>query len=298
MIIHLETELQFAHDRLNSIYDDTTPKDITKTRDDSEDLSRSEVEAPLSSTSVQPPVNSTEQPPVNDLDGKVVNKIEEHEKLQVELNEMSAQLRRAQRFNVLLHFFAHRSNQLVREVEFVRRQLLNTEQERAYLRNHLHYVMMEKEDLGILLANANRQAVETREVDNLNNMLMEQRDCFQKLREENVRLKESIEAKDDEAQRLLEKLEKVTVKNEKVAQKNRQLQKLVEDIHGCWENASLLLNDSTATTPATPTTPETSRTLISPQSPYDKKPPMGQRKRPPTSMTTERTRNRSNKPSI
>ncbi|EGT40727.1 hypothetical protein CAEBREN_02165 [Caenorhabditis brenneri] len=71
MIFHLETELQLALDRLKPIYDDTTLKDITGTRDDSKNSSSLDVDASLSSTSAQPPVNDITQPLMENLNGKV-----------------------------------------------------------------------------------------------------------------------------------------------------------------------------------------------------------------------------------
>ncbi|CAL2034255.1 unnamed protein product [Caenorhabditis brenneri] len=268
MISHLEKELRFANDRLKSLSDDTTSQDDTETREDYKNPFSSKVDCSAFS---EPPVNDTQKHPIKNLKEKEKSVTEENGK---SVKKLTTELLKAQRFITLvkkargnanrildwkfqhvsqqLHYFTHQSNQLVQELESVRRQLSNAEQEKAYLRNHLHYVMTEKEHLGILLANANRQAVENRE---------------------------STETKNDEFQHLLKKVEKYAIKNEKLAEKNRHLQKLVEDIHGChdaWENSSLLLDDST---PATPTTPDTPRTPTSPPSPYDEKPPMGQRKR-------------------
>ncbi|CAL2051988.1 unnamed protein product [Caenorhabditis brenneri] len=98
---------------------------------------------------------------------KIAAQLEQIEKLREEKNCLSGSWIPNENFqltNQQLHKIAHHRIKRVRESEREKCNLMNFEQEKAYLRNHINYIAGEKEGLKIRLAEANRRVLQNRKL--------------------------------------------------------------------------------------------------------------------------------------
>ncbi|EGT49757.1 hypothetical protein CAEBREN_05379 [Caenorhabditis brenneri] len=229
-----------------------------------------------------------------------IKEAEVHEKMQTKVNTPSHKLLEVQQENSLLktarenadrilhekfehsnqlslHQFAHQYNQLVQELEREKYNLVNSEQEKAYLRNHINWIVVEKESLGMRLAEANRRVSENRVSEQkLKEQVAAKSEQIEKLREKRDHLERTIESTNAEIEALVDE-------NKQLITENCKLQKMNEQLLGAHDTSDMeesLYRDCTRTpAPSSPCTPISPKTPTTPESPVDEKPWMRGHKR-------------------
>ncbi|CAL2034645.1 unnamed protein product [Caenorhabditis brenneri] len=282
-VVYLESELDFANLKVLQLE--------YQIQEDSAHLGSSTdfmaEEDPSQPESLESIADGTQQPSIKEA--------EVHEKMQTEVKNPSDQLLKLQQENSLLktargnlhenlqstnqqlHTVEHNYTQLVEELEREKCNFLNSEQEKAYLRNHINWIVGEKESLGIRLAEANRRVSENRVSEQkLKEQIAAKSEQIEKLREKRDYLEKIIGSTNAEVEALVDE-------NKHLITENRKLQKINEQLLGAHDTSDMeesLYRDCTRTpAPSSPCTPMTPKTPTTPESPVDEKPWMRGHKR-------------------